>query len=314
MKRSLGAILLGLVSASSAFAQDGLTPTDVLEWGQVTLTGRLQFAAGHGDSTTGAIERDLDLTQFDALFAGAVGLGFGFEVEASVPYRFIGDTEIDGTNFEQDFEEVGFGDLTVSPVFRLLKDGEDGAQVIVAALLVAPTGKTEPAEPETRVGPLTFDGEEGGIGDAVWRYGVLAGIGKRLGIVEPYLTVSWISGGEGEVQSDSIDVERPDVWTVTFGSEFHAGGQLTLDLRGAVRILDEEIETDQTGAETVEEAHFTHSWQGQVYFTAGSGVTLILGVGVSFIEDHTVDEAANRDVEGLFVWGASVGVHIVLGR
>jgi len=301
-------------ASAAAAAQDGLTPTDVLETGQLSVSARLQFAKGQGDVSSQTATVDADLTQFDATFQGAVGLIMGLEVEVSIPYQFVGDTKLDGTNFSQEFEEVGFGDLTVSPIYRILKDGADGPQLIIGAIFVAPTGKTEPAEPETQIGPLTVDGEKGGIGDAIWRYGAIAGISKRLTMVEPYLTVAWLSGGDAEVQSDSIEIERPDLWTVTLGAEFHVAPLIALDVRGSAQITGEEKTTDATGAESKEEAHYTLSGQAQLYFTAGSGVTLIVGVGVALLEDHEIDDTPPADLEDTFVWGAHIGIHINLGR
>jgi hypothetical protein len=304
MLRSLFASLFVVSIASTAVAQDGLTPTDILDGGRVSVTGRLQFTQGQGTLTDGTIDLDADISEFQLILEGAVGLGMGFEVEASLPYQFTGNLEIEGTGIEQDFEEVGFGDLILSPVYRLLGDGKEGLQVIAGAMIVLPTGKKEPAE---------LNGEEGGIGDGVWRFGALAGISMRAGFIEPYFTIEWLSGGKTEVQNNAIEVERPDLWTLTLGSEFHFGEKITFDLRTFVEIVGDETEEDSLGVEATEESHFQNAWQAQLYCTVGSGLTLIAGVGVSFLEDHTVDNTANIDLEDTFFYSATVGIHIVLG-
>jgi hypothetical protein len=313
MLHSLFASLFVVSIASTAVAQDGLTPTDVLDGGHASVTGRLQFTQGQGTLTSGTIDLDADISEFQFILEGAVGLGMGFEVEASLPYQFTGDLEIDGAGTTQEFEEIGFGDLLLSPVYRLLGDGKECLQVIAGAMIVLPTGKKEPAEPEGSIGPLPLNGEEGGIGNGIWRFGALAGISMRAGLVEPYFTVSWLSGGTTDVQNDSIEVERPDLWTLTLGSEFHLGEQITFDLRTIVEVVGDEIEENSLGVETTEESHFQNGWQAQLSYTAGAGLTLIAGVGVSFLDDSTVDDTANIDLEDTFFYSATVGIHIVLG-
>ncbi len=311
MKRSILSFAVTLSAAAGAWAQDGLTPTDVLEGGKVSASGRLQFATGQGDLKSGAVTADVDLDVFQVILQGAVGLGMGFEVEVALPYQFSGKSEIDaGGASTLEFEEIGFGDLVIAPIYRLLKDDMSGPQLIIGGIAVAPTGKDEPAEPKT----AGVSGEEGGIGDGTWRFGAMAGISKRLGVAEPYLTVSWVSGGDSE--ASNIETERADVLTITFGAEFHLGDKTALDFRGSFEFIGEEVDKDTVPpvTETTEESHFQHSWQAQLYYTAGSGVTLVLGVAVVFIEDHQVDDDPflPLDLEDTFIFGASVGVHINL--
>ncbi|MFN3485888.1 MAG: hypothetical protein ACK44W_10455 [Planctomycetota bacterium] len=314
------AFVLGLFLAwvPAAWAQDdALTPTDVLEAGQFSATARLQFLSGQGDLRNDPVlELDLEEQTFEAILGIALGLGAGFEVELSIPYRFRGtlqgDGEFLGASLETEDESLGFGDLQISPVYRLLKEDAAAPQLIVGAIAVAPTGNDKRGDAEIELGGVPIsDGEEGGVGQGVWKFGALAGISKRLGLVEPYVLVSYVWGGERE--RNDVDEERADVTTVLAGAEWHLSPAARLDTRAIFLLVGEDV-TEESGQEAIEESHFRFGFQASLYAHLGGGFTLILGGGVLFIEDHTLDKVDQEDLEKAFQWNLGVGLHFLFGR
>jgi hypothetical protein len=319
MVRARGFAFLGLLLAGvpTAWAQnDGLTPTDVLEAGQFTVTARLQFLSGEGSVRNDpAFEADFKEQTFEALLGVAVGLGAGLEVELSIPYRFRGtvdgEGEFLGASFESEDESLGFGDLQISPVLRLLRENAQSPQIIIGGIAVAPTGNDKRGDAELEIGGVPVsDGEEGGIGQGVWKFGGLAGISKNLGLVEPYLVVSYLWGGTRE--RNDVDEERADVGTILAGAEWHLSPSTRLDTRALFFFVGEEV-TEEAGQEAVEEAHFRFGFQASVYVNLGGPLTLTLGGGVLFVEDHTLDEVDDDDLEDTFQWNLGIGLHIVFG-
>ncbi len=316
--RTMLATLVALSTASAAWAQDhALTPTDVLEFGQVSGTVRLALAEGSGDFTQGAaIDLDVDLNQYLTILEAAVGLGQGFEVELSIPYAFKQTSEGKGTfgvtNVKFEEEDEGFGDLTAQGVYRLVKERKETPQWVLALIITAPTGNDKHGEAEVTAPPPigNTDGEKGGIGDGVWRYGFGSAVSKDLGGVEPYLGLSYVFGGNRT--RNGVHEERADVGTILVGGEFHISPNATIDLRGTVTFESEDI-TEDNRAEKKEEAYTSLGAQGSLYVGIAPHVTLILGAGVSKPEDHEVDTAAGLSLEGLFIYYLQIGLHIKLG-
>lgn len=320
MTRTRGLALLGFILAGvpAAWTQDdALTPTDVLEACQFSATVRLQFLSGRGDVRNDPVfEADFEDHTFEALLGIAVGLGAGLEVELSIPYRFRGtlegDGDILGASFESEDESLGFGDLQISPVFRLLREDASSPQLIVGAIAVAPTGNDKRGDAKVEIGGVPVsDGEEGGIGQGVWKFGGLAGISKNLGLVEPYLLVSYVWGGKRE--RNDVDEERADVGTILAGAEWHLSPTTRLDTRALFFFVGEDV-IEENGQEAIEEAHFRFGFEASVYANLGGGFTLILGGGILFVEDHTIDEVDEEDLKDAFQWNLGVGLHFVFGR
>lgn len=319
MTHARGFAFLGLLlaGAPAAWAQeDALTPTDVLEAGQFTATVHLQFLSGHGDLRSDPVfEAELEEQTFEAMLGVAVGLGAGFEVEFSIPYRFRGtvegDGELLGMSFESEDESLGFGDLQIAPIFRLLREDAFSPQIVIGGIAVAPTGNDKRGDTEVEIGGVpVLDGEEAGIGQGVWKFGALAGISKRLGLVEPYVLVSYVWGGERE--RNDVDEERADVTTVLAGAEWHLSPAARLDTRAIFLFVGKDVVED-AGREVVAESHFRYGLQASLYAHLGGGFTLILGGGVLFAEDHTTNEADDVTLENAFEWTLGVGLHLFIG-
>jgi hypothetical protein len=300
---------------SLVLAQEGLTPTDVHDFGEFSASVRFQLAQGQGDVTNTGIDLDLDVAQYAVVLQAAAGLGMGFEIEASVPYQIQGTSELEGDfgpfTVDTEEEELGFGDAQFSLIYRLLKEDPATPQMILGAIVVAPTGNDADGRAEGTFGGISFDGEEGGIGQGVWKYGFGAGISKRIGNVEPYFTAAYLFGGERS--HDGVDEERADVGTLSLGAEFHVTPQATIDVRVIGQFVGEDIQEDQ-GVEEEAEDHFDHTYAAQIYINLAPGVTLLAGGAITFVGDHEIDTTAGTELEDTMIYGFQLGIHLNLER
>lgn len=308
-----------LALSTSAFAQDGaraqdgLTPTDVLPVGRFTADARLIMSLGQGTLDLGPAELDGDIREFQVLFQAAAGLGLGFEVEAELPVAFTSELSFDDSGSEVTFEEKGLGDLTLRANYAIIQEKGDEPQLMIGAFILLPVGDDDLTDPEvTGTGLFDQPGEEGGIGDGAFGFGGQVGLSKRFGQIEPYFLFRYFVHGESEV--DDIETDHADVATLILGLELHAGDQATIDLRIWADIRSEEVEEDEFGSETTEEAYASYGFQGRVYLSIGSQVAIVAGVGIASVEDHAIDEESEIDLTDTWLFSAEFGIRIVFGK
>ena len=310
---------LFLALSTSAFAQDGaraqdgLTLTDVLPTGRFTADARLQMALGEGTLDTGPASIDGDIRDFQVVFEAAAGLGLGFEIEASLPVAFTAEISFEESGAEFTEESKGLGDLALALNYAIIQEKGNEPQLMIGGFILLPTGDDDPAIAQIESGGVIIqDGEEGGIGDGAFGYGFQVGLSKRFGSVEPYFVFRYFIHGESDV--DDIETDHADVASLILGMEIHGGDQVTVDLRVWADISGDEVDEDDTGAETTEEAHASYGFQGRVFLALGSQVAIVAGVGISAVEDHAIDEESQLDLTDTWVFGAEFGLHIVFGK
>jgi len=313
IRRSLPAILL-LLGASAAWGEDdALLPTHLIEGGQVFVTGTYRYLQGKGDADFFGADGDLEQKAHQIQLDAGIGLGMGFEIDASIVGQFQGTTKADfsGANVEFETESRGFSDLTVSALYRILKDDTALPQLIVGGIAVAPVGNDKKGRPEIMTGNVkTQDGEESGVGQGVWHYGLAAGISKNLVVIEPYFLTSYVFGGKR--RENGVNENRADVWSVTVGAQWHLSPQATLDTRAVLNREGLDRKEDN-GIQIKEELHFTYTGQASLYAHLGGPVTLVLGGGVYFLQDHELNDVAQISLKDDFIWFAHIGLHILLG-
>ncbi|HVE42890.1 MAG TPA: hypothetical protein VNM14_23620 [Planctomycetota bacterium] len=306
--------LLLLAAATPSWAQDdALLPTHLIDGGQVFVTGTFQYLEGHGDAQVLGLDGDFDQKAYQVRLDGGVGLGMGFEIDASIVGQFRGTTDADFANGALGFESEsrGFSDLTVAALYRILKDDSALPQLIVGGILVAPVGNDKKGQSETVIGGVRIqDKEESGIGQGVWHYGIEAGISKNLSLIEPYLLTSYVFGGRRH--ENGVTEDRADTWNVLVGAQWHLSPQATIDTR-AIFSRDGIDRQEDNGSQVKEHNHFTYSGEVDLYAKLGGGVTLILGGGAFFVEDHELNDLAQLNVKNDYVWYVQVGLHLLLG-
>lgn len=317
MKHFIMVPFVAAALAGAAQAQNALTPTDVVEFGEVAGTFKIRaFSGTTGQSdSTGGFDIDAETNSFDALLEAAVGLGYGFQAQVSIPYLLTQTTEGDGDiGGAVDFESTsaGIGDLMFGGTYRIFKDSRALPQFIVGVDLVLPSGDPDDAVAEVE-GAITQDGEDGGAGDGALQYALRAGLSKDFGVAEPYVLLRYLIAGEGEPADDET-VDLADVFTVMLGSEFAVAKTIGIDVRLTFDFNGEEVTEDDTFmVEEVEEAHFILGGQVSGYFELGHGVTLVAGLGFKSEEDHEVNDLTQIDSEDAFAYGFELGVHVRLG-
>lgn len=293
--------------------QEGLTPTDVLTAGRLTVQARLGAQIGEASlEAGGTFEEDGDIQAFNGFLHAAVGVGFNLEVEALLPFTFMEEIEVDsgGVGFTQ--TNRGVGDLTLGLNWAALRDGPNAVQLIGGVFIVLPTGSDDRGEPEFSSPLGTTDGEDGGVGDGAFQYGLQVGLSKRLGLLEPYALFRYQIGGKGE--DDNIETDNPDIATLLLGTEIHLGDALTIDGRLFFERIGEEVDEDDTGSESTTEAYTRYGVQGRVYLSLGPQVTLIAGLGAYKDSDHALVEEINLELTGVWLVTAEIGLQISLGR
>lgn len=314
MKHFFGAIVLLVIGASVASAQeDALLPTHLIEAEQVFATGTLRYIGNQGDASIFGADGTFKGTTFQFGLAAGVGLGAGFEIDASIFMQFRDNTKADFNDFtELETTNKGFSDLLLEGRYRLLSDGQGLPQVIVGALVVAPVGNDKNGTPKFWVNgvPTGVPKEAGGIGEGVWQYGLEAGISKNLVFVEPYALTSYVFGGSRT--HNGVHEDRADTWNLLLGAQWYLSSVTTIDTR--VLISRDGIDTQEVGGSQVkEEAHFVYTPAVSAYFHVGSQITLFASGGISFTENHQVNDLVQFDVQNDHAFFFQVGLHILIG-
>jgi hypothetical protein len=262
------------------------------------------------------VDGDVKQKAFILRLDGGIGLGMGFEVDASINYQFIGKTNADfaagGNTAEFDTENVGFGDLVLNPRWAPIRDSATSPQLVFGAILVAPTGNDKSGTTGTTInGVKTADQEDGGNGDGIWRYGFEAGISKRLTIVEPYLTVNYVFADDRT--KNGVKEEAADVLNITIGSFLHLSPATILDVRGVIT-RNSKAKVENGGAPDEEEAHNVYTVQASLLLKAGPVATFFITAGGAFVEDHEVSQAASIDLKDDVNWFVGIGLHLLFGK
>jgi hypothetical protein len=302
-----------LALASAASAQDSLLPTYINDSAEITATGRLGYFAGEGSLTNPAFDIDFEDTIILAELRAAIGIGGRFEIEAAVPFAFSGSGEADESNVELEIETAGMGDMSLDLNYAIIQESKSSPQIMAGLVMVLPVGNDDFGVPEIRIGGVQVqDGEEAGLGEGVFKAGLQVGVSKKLTGAHVYGLVRFIAATQNQ-EEDDVEIDRPEVFTVVAGAMVPLGSTSNLDLRLNVNFVGDEVEDDDTFGETTEEAHFRANLDAFVYFNIGDTATIILGGNIGMTQDHAIDEEAELDLEEVFTYGLSLGLHLRFG-
>jgi hypothetical protein len=310
---TLSAFLLFAGASAVAAQEDALLPTHLIDGGNVFATGTLRYLGGKGDAALFNTSGDIDQTAFQYQLDAGVGLGQGFEIDASIAYTFTGTTTADfgAVNTEFETESKGFSDLLLEARYRILQESKTTPQLFVGGVVVAPVGNDKDGQPEIKINGITAqNGEDAGVGGGVWHYGFEAGISKNLIFVEPYLATSYILGDTRT--KNGVHEDAADTWTLLLGAQWYVTPKATIDTRVIVQRNGVE-KSEDGGVQSKEEAHLTYTGQASLYVHLGGGLTLMAGGGVSFVEDHEINDLAQLSLKDDYAWFFQVGLHILIG-
>jgi hypothetical protein len=313
MSKTAWSWVLIVAAAVPAGAQESLLPTYVNESGEVTVEATFRYLAGQATLSNPLLEADFESTNLFADLRAGVGLGGRFEIEASVPYQLDGTAEAEEGGFEVEFETVGLGDLTLEGNYLITPASRTSPQVVGGLIVVLPTGDSDLSDPEVRFnGVQVEEGNEGGLGDGVFKVGLGFAVGKQLTGAHVYGAARFlIATGKDEVDDDEVD--RADVFSVLGGAMIEIGATSNLDIRAIINYVGDEVAEDDTGAESTDEAHINITLEPRLYFSIGDTATLILGGALGWEQDHAFDEEGDGELEDLYTYGVSLGLHLRLG-
>ena len=313
MVKSALSLALVFGCAASVGAQDYLLPTHVSAPGEINISAELRYQAGEGTLSNPSFEVDFEETHVLGLFRFGVGIGSGFEIEASAPFEFSGTGEADESGVEFEVETAGLGDLMLEGNYLISPMGKDAPQVLAGLVVVLPTGNDDFATPEIRVGGVEVQqGEEGGLGQGVFKIGVQFGVSQKVTGAHIYGAARFLVS-TGTQDQDDLEIDHPDVFSLLAGAMIPLGETSNLDIRLNLNYLSDEVAEDDFGDESTEEAHFNVNLEPRFYFTVGSTATIILGGSLGWQQDHAVDEEAELDLEQVFTYGVTLGLHLRLG-
>lgn len=313
MSKTAWSAILVLGCVTPAAAQESLLPTYVNSTGEVTAEGVVRYIAGSGTLKDPLFDVDFEDSHFFGEFRVGVGIGGRFEIEAQVPYEFTGTGEADESGVEFELETAGFGDLTLEGNYLITPASKTSPQVVGGLVVVVPTGNDDFGVPEVRInGVLIQDGEEGGLGDGVFKVGLGFAVGQQVTGAYVYGAARFLVS-LGTHDEDNLEIDRPDTFSLLGGAMIGLGATSNLDLRLAFNYVGEEVAEDAGGIEETEEAHVNITFEPRLYFSVGGAATVILGGLVGWEEDHAIDEEADLDLEDVFVYGVTLGLHLRLG-
>jgi hypothetical protein len=313
MSKAAWSAILVLACVTPAAAQEALLPTHVSDSGEITVSALLRFQAGQGTLSNPLFEVDFDDTHFFAEFRVGVGLGSRFEIEGSFPFEFTGTGEADEDNVDFEVETAGLGDLTLEGNYAIVEAGKSGPQAMAGLVVVVPVGDDDFAVPEIRFGGVQVqDGEDGGLGEGVFKVGLQFGVSSRTSGAHVYGLARMLFS-MGEQDQDDLEIDHPDVFALVGGAMLPLGETSNLDLRLTFRHVGDEIAEDDAGDETTDEAHIDMNLDARFYFTIASSATLVVGGNLAWVQDHAVDEEDELDLEDVFAYGLMLGLHLNLG-
>lgn len=315
--RTLMIPLFLVAAAATARAQDALTPTDILDFGQVSATARLgmTFASFTLSDDAPATDLDLDSEAYEFHLEIALGLGAGFEVEVRTHWQFAGGSEGDGDigafDVETEQDVYGFSDLEFNLNYQLLKESTVLPQWIFGLIVIAPTGDDQQGEPAIEAnGVEVQDDRDGAIGSGVWKYGFSTALSKRVGIIEPYFGTSYVFADTRK--RNGVTEEPADIWSIVGGTELHLSDVTTIDARVfAVHVGETDFEDARMKAQS--EAYWAYGFQAQIYAQLIPRVTVILSGSVMLAEDHEANDLDQSDMEDFVNYSLQIGLHVFLG-
>jgi len=298
---------------TSVGAQESLLPTHVSDAGEVTVTAALGFGAGQGTLKDTTFKIDFKNRNFTGDFRVGVGVGGGFEIEGSLPFQFSGTGKADDNGVEFKVETAGLGDLTLEGNYLLVPSTKATPDVMAGLVIVVPAGNDDFATPELTVGGVTVQqGDKGGLGEGVYKFGLQFGVSQKVTGAEVYGRARYLVS-TGKQDTGNVEVDHPDVFTLVGGAMVPLGDTSNLDVRLTVNYLGDKVADDVVTGKSTDEAHLDLGLEARFYFTVGSTATLVLGAGIGWSQDHAVDKESSLDLEQVYTYGVGVGLHLRLG-
>lgn len=315
----IGAILIAVVVlfySASAYADNRLLPTKMLQPGRFYAEARYGYTMGEAKLSLSILELDVENTEHRINMGFGFGLSDGVDVDIRTPYiatgssMWEGDIPLTGHVKIETYQE-GFDDTTLSVRFRLAEEQAAGADVLFAPIVVLPSGYRKDGQAEFEVDGVVAPGDEmkrDYPGEGVLSYGAGLAVSGTAGNLEPYFTCSYIFGGRRK--RHDVKEHYADEATVTLGFQAHTGPQAAFDF--SVMAAYNSPETHEDHGDRVRAAHFMMGGANvSMYVEFGRDATFIIGISYVMIESHMVDRDAGLRIEGTTAMIPHIGIHIL---
>jgi hypothetical protein len=301
-----------LLAGASAYADNRLLPTDMLEPGRFytemiysynTLTAKLVQDPNEVD--VDGEEHTIDLTL-------AFGVSNGVDVVIRTPYLATGesrwemDTFLGWAKFRSYSE--GFNDTNLSIRFKAADKRSGGADLVLSAICVLPSGYRKDGEAGVEVAGYDIRPKRDFPGEGVVSYGAGLAVSGESGYLEPYLTAAYVFGGR-RTRHD-IKEHYADEASLGVGIQAHSSPHATFDFR--ILAIYNGPQTNESGGDRVRSSNFMLGMASMgMYFEFAPNATFIIGISYIMMETHQADRDADLVLKGATGMRPSIGFHIL---
>ncbi len=315
----ISAILVAFIvilHTASAYADNRLLPTKMLQPGRFYAEVRYGYTTGEGKLTLSILELDVENLEHRINMGFGFGLSDGVDVDITTPYIATGSSMWEGDipltgHVEIKTYQEGFDDTKLSLRFRLAEQDRSGADVLFAPIVVLPSGYRKDGQAETEVDGVVAPGDEmkrDYPGEGVISYGAGLAVSGRAGNLEPYFTCSYIFGGRRK--RHDVKEHYADEATVNVGFQAHTGPQAAFDFSVFAAYNSPQTHEDH-GGRTRAAHHMMGGATVAMYVEIGRDATFVLGITYIMIESHMADRDAGIRIEGATAMIPQIGIHIL---
>jgi hypothetical protein len=306
------AVAVVLVS-TSAYADNRLLPTDMLDPGRFFMEFGYAFSSGTGEVEMGGIDVDAKFDEHRINFGFGFGLAPGADVDIRTGYIATGSGRMEADTFlghvEMETYAEGVEDTAFSLRFRLADEQTNGANVIFALTGVFPSGYRKDGQAKIELnGVEVQDQKRDYPGEGVVSYGAGFAVSGTSGSIEPYMVGSYIFGGRRE--RHDIDEHYADEAALTLGMQVHTSPHAAFDFSlSAMHNSPETVESDRSRSR---EASFLMGGASlRMLFEFAPDATFYIGITYVMIEGHQIDRDSGDKLKDATAIIPTIGFHIL---
>jgi hypothetical protein len=307
--------VLTILYSATAYADNRLLPTKMLQPGRFYAEVRYGQTMGEGKLSLSILELDVENIEHRINMGFGFGLSDGVDVEITAPYIATASSMWEGyiplTGYvEIESYQEGFGDTAVAVRFRLSDQQSAGADALFSPIVVLPSGYRKDGQPEVKVDGVVSPGDEvkrDYPGEGVISYGAGFAVSGRAANLEPYFGCTYIFGGRRK--RHDIKEHYADEARATFGFQAHTGPLAAFDFSVFVGYTSPETHEDDGKVRVAH--HMTGGANVALYVEIGRDTTFVIGISYVMIETHMVDRDAGLRLEGATAMIPHIGFHIL---
>jgi len=298
---------------TSAYADNRLLPTDMMDPGRFFMQFGYALSIGTGELDMGGTDVDAKFHEDRIPFGLGFGLAPGADVDIQTGYTAMGTGNMEADTFlghvEMETYAEGIEDTRFSLRFRMADERRNGANVVFALTGIFPSGYRKDGEPEVELnGTKLSEAKRDYPGEGVVSYGGGFAISGTSGNIEPYMVASYIFGGK-RTRHD-VDEHYADEAALTLGMHVHTSPHAAIDFSlSGMRNSPETIEDNRSRSR--EAAFLMGGANLRMFFEFAPDATFYIGVMYVMIEGHQVDRDSGDKLKDATSIIPTIGFHIL---